>query len=92
MTSNDNVASLTDHDLHAFIDGELDERRYRQIVAHLANDQAAAERLNGYLRQQGELAALREQLADLDPVPDEMTAELTRQLAGKPEPLSQAAM
>ena len=82
MTSNDTVASLTDHDLHAFVDGELDGRRYRQIVAHLANDQAAAERVNGYLRQQGELAALREQLADLDPVADEMTAELTRQLAG----------
>ena len=82
MTSNDTVATLTDHDLHAFVDGELDGRRYRQIVAHLANDQAAAERVNGYLRQQGELAALREQLADLDPVPDEMTAELTRQLAG----------
>ena len=82
MTSNDTVASLTDHDLHAFVDGELDGRRYRQIVTHLASDQAAAERVNGYLRQQGELAALREQLADLDPVADEMTAELTRQLAG----------
>ena len=83
MSSNDTVALLTDHDLHAFVDGELDGRRYRQIVAHLANDQAAAERVNGYLRQQGELAALREQLADLDPVQDELTAELTRQLAGR---------
>ena len=82
MSSNDTVASLTDHDLHAFVDGELDGRRYRQIVAHLANDQTAAERVNGYLRQQGELAALREQLADLDPMPDEVTAALTRQLAG----------
>jgi anti-sigma factor RsiW len=82
MSSNDTVTSLTDHDLHAFVDGELDGRRYRQIVAHLANDQAASERVQGYLRQQGELAALREQLADLDPPPDEITAALTRQLAG----------
>jgi anti-sigma factor RsiW len=82
MSSNDSVVSLTDHDLHAFVDGELDGRRYRQIVAHLANDAAAAERVNGYLRQQGELASLREQLTDLDPAPDHFTAELTRQLAG----------
>jgi anti-sigma factor RsiW len=82
MSPNDTVAPLTDHDLHAFVDGELDGRRYRRIVAHLANDQAAAERVNGYLRQQGELAALREQLGDLDPGQDEDTAVLTRRLAG----------
>ena len=73
---------MTDHDLHAFVDGELDGRRYRRIVAHLATDPMAAERVNGFLRQQGELAQLREQLADVDPLSDEVTAELTRQLAG----------
>jgi anti-sigma factor RsiW len=81
MVSTDTAAPLSDHDLHAFVDGELDGRRYRQIVAHLANDQTAAERVNGYLRQQGELASLREQLTDLDPVPDALTEALTRQLA-----------
>ncbi len=80
MSSHDSVGSLSDADLHAFVDGELDGRRYREIVAMLANDQKAAERVNGYLRQQGELAALREQLSGLEPVDDDLTTELTRQL------------
>jgi anti-sigma factor RsiW len=83
MSSIDPVAQLSDHDLHAFVDGELDGRRYRQVVAHLANDPAAAERVNGYLRQQGEFAALRELLADADPVEHEATADLARQLASQ---------
>jgi anti-sigma factor RsiW len=80
MSLHESAGSLSDADLHAFVDGELDGRRYRQIVALLANDQMAAERVNGYLRQQGELAALREQLSDLEPMQDDLTAELTRQL------------
>ncbi|MGE3293770.1 MAG: anti-sigma factor [Geminicoccaceae bacterium] len=73
---------MTEHDLHAFVDGELDGRRYREVVARLASDSVAAERVNGYLRQQGDLAGLREQLSDLDPMPDETLSDLTRQLAG----------
>ena len=75
-------SSVTEHDLHAFVDGELDGRRYREVVARLASDNMAAERVNGYLRQQGELDGLREQLADFDPIPNEMLSDLTRQLAG----------
>ena len=81
MTSVDSGASFSEHDLHAFVDGELDGRRYREVVARLSSDAAAAERVNGYLRQQGELASLREQLADLEPVADETLSDLTRQLA-----------
>ena len=74
---------MTDHDLHAFVDGALDGRRYRRIVAHLATDPMAAERVNGFLRQQGELSQLRDQLGDfVDPLSDEATSDLTRQLAG----------
>jgi anti-sigma factor RsiW len=82
MSQTDSVSLVTDHELQAFVDGELDGRRYRRIVAHLANDSVAAERVNGFLRQQGELALLREQLADFDPLSDPITADLTLQLAG----------
>ena len=81
MLTNDSSGSLSDADLHAFVDGELDGRRYREVVALLANDAFAAERVNGYLRQQGEFAALREQLAGIEPMQDDLTEELTRQLA-----------
>lgn len=81
MATHDTIGSLSDTDLHAFVDGELDGRRYREIVGLLANDSLAAERVNGYLRQQGDLAALREQLSGLEPMQDDLTLELTRQLA-----------
>jgi anti-sigma factor RsiW len=83
MSPNDPFPSVSDHDLHAFVDGALDGRRYRRIVAHLATDPMAAERVNGFLRQQGELSQLRDQLGDfVDPLSDEATSDLTRQLAG----------
>ena len=82
MPADNQVPPVTDHDLHAFVDGEVDGRRYRRIVAHLAADPQAAERVNGFLRQHGELALLRDQLADVDPLGDRVTAELTRELAG----------
>lgn len=74
---------ITDQDLHAFVDGELDGRRYREVVHHLAADPVDAERVNGMLRQQGGFAFLREHLADLEPTGDEHALDLARQLAGK---------
>ncbi|MEK0085603.1 hypothetical protein [Benzoatithermus flavus] len=68
--------------MHAFVDGELDGRRYRRVVAHLAVDSFAAERVSDFLRQQGELKALRERLDDRGYVPDSRTDELIRELAG----------
>jgi anti-sigma factor RsiW len=81
-SSSDPIPLVTDQDLHAFVDGELDGRRYRKVVARLATDPVAAERVNGFLRQHGELVGLRERLADIDPLADARTAELTRELAG----------
>ncbi len=82
MSADNQFPLVTDHDLHAFVDGEVDGRRYRRIVAHLAADPQAAERVNGFLRQHGELALLRDQLADIDPLGDRVTSDLTRELAG----------
>jgi anti-sigma factor RsiW len=82
MSADNQIPLVTDHDLHAFVDGEVDGRRYRRIVAHLAADPQAAERVNGFLRQHGELALLRDQLADIDPLGDRVTSDLTRELAG----------
>jgi anti-sigma factor RsiW len=82
MSANYPFPPVSEHDLHAFVDGALDGRRYRRIVAHLASDPMAAERVNGFLRQQGELSQLRDQLANyVDPLGDETTGDLTRQLA-----------
>ena len=81
-SSSDPISLVTDQDLHAFVDGELDGRRYRRVVASLATDPLAAERVNGFLRQQGEFAALRERFTDIDPLADARTSELARELAG----------
>lgn len=73
--------TITEQDLHAFVDGELDGQRYRTVIAHLAANPDAADRVNGFLRQHSELVALREELADLDPLPHERTEVLARELA-----------
>lgn len=73
---------VTDQDLHAFVDGELDGRRYRQVVQRLGVDAYAAERVSAILRQQGGFALLREHLADVDADEDEQSRELARRLAG----------
>jgi anti-sigma factor RsiW len=75
-------STVTEQDLHAFVDGELDGRRYRRVVAHLATDPHAVDRVNSFLRQHSELAMLREELADLEPPADPRTEALARQLAG----------
>jgi anti-sigma factor RsiW len=74
---------VADQDLHAFIDGALDRRRYRKVVAHLAANPAAAEQVNDLLRQQGEMAMLRENLADLELPPNPQLAALAHELAGQ---------
>jgi uncharacterized membrane protein YczE len=68
-------------DLHAFVDGELDGEGYRAVVARLAADPDAAERVGDLLRQRGALLALREQLDDVDPPRNERTEALARGLA-----------
>lgn len=74
---------LSDQDLHAFVDGELEARRYREVVQQLATDPGAAERLGGFLRQHGELALLREHLDEVRVDRDGPLAELGGALAGR---------
>jgi anti-sigma factor RsiW len=82
MSANNSVPPVSEQDLHAFVDGALDGRRYRRVVAYLATDPYAAERVNEFLRQHGELAALRHQLDDRELASDPRTDELVRQLVG----------
>jgi anti-sigma factor RsiW len=74
-------SSIAEHELHAFVDGELDARRYRRVVTHLASDAHAADRVNALLGQHGGFAALRERLAEAEPPADSRIADLTRELA-----------
>lgn len=72
---------LSDQDINAFVDGELDARRYRQVVQLLATDPGATERLGNFLRQHGELTQLREHLEEVVVEPESATAELGLRLA-----------
>jgi anti-sigma factor RsiW len=73
--------SISEHELHAFVDGELDGRRYRRVVAGLASDSRAADQVNALLGQHGGFAALRERLAETEPPAESRIADLTRELA-----------
>ena len=66
-------------DLHAFVDGELDGARYREVVAALADSGEMTAQVNAYLQQNAALATLR---ADLALVPgEERTDELAAAIA-----------
>ena len=82
MASIRQKSPVAEQDLHAFVDGELDGEGYRAVIAHLAASPDATERVSSLLHQQGKLAALREQLTDLEPLPDERTEVLVQSLAG----------
>jgi anti-sigma factor RsiW len=76
---------LTDQDLHAFIDGELDGRGYRAVVGRIAADPELAERANAFMRQRAELAQLRS-FFDPDDTPEvanAATQALVQQLAAR---------
>lgn len=73
---------VAEQDLHAFVDGKLDGESYRTVIAYLSTSPEARERIIGFLRQQGNLAALREQLSDIDPLPDKQMKALVQSLAG----------
>ena len=73
---------VAEQDLHAFVDGKLDGESYRTVIAYLSTSPEARERIIGFLRQQANLAALREQLSDIDPLPDEQMKALVQSLAG----------
>jgi anti-sigma factor RsiW len=56
--------SVSENDLHAFVDGHLTRERGREVVAYLATDPPAAERARAFYEQKEALAALRHSLAD----------------------------
>jgi anti-sigma factor RsiW len=59
---------ITEYDLHAYADGELDEPARATIQAHLAENPAAAEEVDGWRRQNETLRALYGHIA-AQPVP-----------------------
>src|SRR3954471_24818717 len=50
---------ITDADLNAFVDLELDTQDMMRVTAHLLAEPEAARRVGAYARQRGTLAALR---------------------------------
>lgn len=61
----DSPKAVRKAELHALVDGQLDEARQREVEAYLAQDPDAASRVAAYRRQKRALRAL------LDPVLDE---------------------
>jgi anti-sigma factor RsiW len=66
MTSSKKVSKA---DLHAFVDGQLDEARQREVAEHLATHPDAAERVKAYQAQKAALQAL------FNPVLDEQVPQ-----------------
>jgi anti-sigma factor RsiW len=64
-----NQSSVTESDLHAYIDGLLPEPRRLEIESYLAGRPEEAERVHAYRRQRQELRAL------FDPVMDEQVPQ-----------------
>lgn len=73
-----NIHSITEADLHAYVDGCLPESRLAEIEAHLAAHPAEAERLQAYREQKAALRAL------FDPLLDEPLPAAWRELAELP--------
>src|SRR6185369_13510312 len=73
-----NTHSITEADLHAYVDGRLPESRLAEIEAYLAAHPAEAERLQAYREQKAALRAL------FDPLLDEPLPAALRELAEPP--------
>lgn len=71
------IAPLPEEDLHAFIDGELDEARAAAVAARIAADPALAEKVAAYQADKALLAAHYGPLI-AQPVPLSMTAAIQR--------------
>jgi len=72
------MRNLTETDLHAYVDGQLDDARRVQVEAHLAHDPAATESVRVWRRQSEALRALYNPVLN-EPVPQRLlTARSTR--------------
>jgi anti-sigma factor RsiW len=83
-----NDAPMTEAELHAYVDGQLDDVRRTAIEAYLATDPAAAERARAYARQNEQLHALFDGTLD-EPVPKTLRLPPVRRT---PNPLRYAAL
>jgi anti-sigma factor RsiW len=83
-----NDAPVTEAELHAYVDGQLDAARRAAVEAHLAANPAEAERARAYARQNEQLHALFDSTLD-EPVPEALHVQPTRRRAS---PLRYAAL
>jgi anti-sigma factor RsiW len=67
------MSNITETDLHAYTDGQLDDSRCVEVAAHLARDPAAAESVRVWREQNGALRALYNPVLN-EPVPQRLLA------------------
>jgi anti-sigma factor RsiW len=72
-----NAAPMTETELHAYVDGQLDEARRAAVEAYLATNPAEAERVRAYMRQNEQLHALFDGTLD-EPVPETLRIQPAR--------------
>lgn len=73
-------APIHEHELQAFIDGQLDKRRHTDVLAYLGRHPDQLERLARYAAQKDEL---RHRLEEIDWPDDPTTVRLEQQLADR---------
>jgi anti-sigma factor RsiW len=83
-----NDAPVTEAELHAYVDGQLDGERRAAVEAYLAANPAEAERARAYARQNEQLHALFDSALD-EPVPEALRRPPVRRTAS---PLRYAAL
>ena len=83
-----NNAPVTETELHAFIDGQLDATRRATVEDYLAANPAEAERVRAYARQNEQLHALFDTALD-EPVPEALRMKPARRT---PAPMRYAAL
>ncbi|TSA13332.1 MAG: anti-sigma factor [Betaproteobacteria bacterium] len=67
------MSNLSETDLHAYVDGQLDDARRVQVEAHLAHDAAATERVHLWRAQNEALRAIYNAVLN-EPVPQRLVA------------------
>jgi len=83
-----NDAPVTEAELHAYVDGQLDATRNAAVEAYLAANPAEAERARAYARQNEQLHALFDSALD-EPVPEALHVHPARRAAS---PMRYAAL
>jgi anti-sigma factor RsiW len=79
---------VTEAELHAYIDGQLDGARRAAVETYLATNPAEAERVHAYARQNEQLHALFDSTLD-EPVPEALRMKPARRAPG---PMRYAAL